>query len=343
MINNAPELAVAESLEPIIEWRCGVCGSTGPFERHHVHENMFGLDESFEYRLCFGCGCMQIVDVPTDLWRYYGSGYYSLGKGGDHGPLATIFIRARNRHLSGRFDPIGAWLARHRSYAALSSLRPLKFPRDARIVDVGCGNGELLRALQSAGFTRLLGLDPFVARDIDLGGGLMVKRAELVDLVDEPDQSKSFNLVMFHHSLEHIDNPALALRSAWKALLPGGYCIVRIPTVSSYAWRYYGVNWCGLDAPRHLMLHSRRSIALMAVSCGFEIVGSADDSTAFQFWGSEQYRRGITLMRPSCNEFLPVPGEFTSEELRIFGQRAAKLNRDRDGDQIIVYLRRPVV
>jgi len=303
---------------------------------------MFGLDESFEYRLCFGCGCLQITDVPTDLGRYYGSGYYSMGERSCHSPLAAILIRARNRHLSRRFDPLGAWLARLRPFLALSSLRPLKIARDARIVDVGCGSGELLKALQSAGFTRLFGVDPFVARDIDLGGGLMVKRAELADLVDQPDQSSSFNLVMFHHSLEHIDNPAISLRAAWKALLPGGYCIVRIPTVSSYAWRYYGVDWCALDAPRHLMLHSRCSIALMAASCGFEILGSADDSTAFQFWGSEQYRRGIALMRPGCHDILPAPGEFTSEEFRSFRQRAAELNRERDGDQIIVYLRRPV-
>lgn len=321
-------------------WRCRACADDGPFERHEAREHMFGLGERFEYRVCGACGCLQIADVPADLGRYYGPGYYSMGARPHHGRLAAALIRARNRHLAGRFDPLGAWLARRRPFLALASLRPLRPKTDARIVDVGCGGGELLQALQSAGFTHLLGVDPFVPHDLDLGGGLTVKRSELADLATHPAWVASADLVMFHHSLEHIADTAAALRAAHAVLVSGGHCVVRIPTVSSYAWRRYGVDWCALDAPRHLMLHSRRSIALLAERCGFEVRGIADDSTAFQFWGSEQYRRGVALMRPGCHDIVPAPGQFSDNTLRDFARRAAALNRLHDGDQIIVYLRR---
>ena len=321
-------------------WRCRICDSIGAFEIYSAREHMFGYGDTFEYRRCVDCGCLQIVDIPIDLSRYYGPGYYSMGERPRHGWLAKTLIRARNRYLTGDFDLLGGWIARHRRFLALASLRPLKLNRDTRILDVGCGGGELLLALQSVGFMHLLGVDPFIVEDLDLGGGLTVKRIELTDLVLQLQANGVFDLVMFHRSLEHIENPAATLRAAYAALVPGGRCVVRIPTVDSYAWRHYGVNWCALDAPRHLMLHSRRSIALLAKSCGFEVEAIVDDSTAFQFWGSEQYRRGVSLMRSDCHDILPAPGLFSAEELRRFAQQATQMNRYSDGDQIVVYLRR---
>lgn len=295
---------------------------------------MFASGEPFDYLLCAACGCLQIASIPNDLARHYGAGYYSFGGHASSGGAGAALVRARNRYLSGQVDPLGWALAKLRPFLALASLRPLRLRRDTRIVDVGCGGGELLLALRSAGFTQLSGVDPFIAHDLDLGGGLTVRCAEL-----DPAMGP-FDLVMFHHSLEHIADPQRALQAAHSALVPGGRCVVRIPTVSSHAWRHYGVDWCALDAPRHLCLHSIASIRLLAERCGFEVQSIAFDSTAFQFWGSEQYRRGIALMRPGCNGIVPAPGAFTGAQLREYARRAERLNRARDGDQIVVYLRR---
>jgi SAM-dependent methyltransferase len=315
---------------------CRVCGSTGPFATHRVREMMFGTQEAFDYALCEACGCLQIVHIPTDLGRHYGEGYYSYSGGAARAPgaLEQALERARNRHLAGRFDVLG-WLASQaRPYTALASLRPLRLAPSARILDVGCGGGELLRALQAAGFTRLLGADPFVASDLDLGGGLRVLQRELAAVDGE------FDLVMFHHALEHVPDPRAALQAAWQRLAPGGHCLVRIPTVSSHAWQHYGVDWCALDAPRHLMLHSRRSITLLAEQCGFSVERIDDDANGFQFWGSEQYRRGVALMRPGHTNIEPAHGLFTARELQAFERRAQELNRRHEGDQIVVYLKR---
>lgn len=313
---------------------CGVCRSSGPFVTYQAREMMFALGDPFDYLLCAACGCLQIETVPPDLARFYGTGYYSFGGRKRQGRVSTLMARSRNRYLSGYADPLGWLFARFRPFLALASLRPLQLPRSTRVLDVGCGGGELLIALRSAGFTNLLGVDPFVPHDLDLGAGLRVRRAELVELTG------SFDLVMFHHSLEHMPEQQLALRTAHRLLSPGGRCVVRIPTVSSYAWRHYSTDWCALDAPRHLFLHSTRSISMLAKVCGFELNEIAWDSTAFQFWGSEQYRRGIALMRPGCNDIVPAPGAFTTGQLRDYSRRAKHLNLAKDGDQIVVYLRR---
>ncbi len=296
---------------------------------------MFGPGEHFDYRLCIGCGCLQIADIPADLSSHYGAGYYSFGERTAPSRMGRWLIRARNQHLTSQFNPLGWVLAQMRPFRALASLQSLGLRPDARIVDVGCGSGELLLALQSAGYTRLQGVDPFIAHDLDLGSGLRVQKAELDAL-----PAVSFDLVMFHHSLEHIVDEPAALRAAHRMLAPGGRCLVRIPTVSSHAWRYYGVDWCALDAPRHLVLHSRQSIAVLAERCGFKVCRITDDADAFQFWGSEQYRRGIPLMRSGCHDITPAPGAFTPARLRDMARRADRLNREHAGDQIVVELQR---
>jgi SAM-dependent methyltransferase len=312
---------------------CRICGG-GAAGHFRAREMMFGTKETFDYFQCGTCACLQVATVPPDLSRFYGPGYYSYGEPTPHRGLRARLVGARNRYLSGAADPLGALVAKFKPFLALASLRPIALARDARIVDVGCGGGELLLALQAVGFRNLLGVDPFVATDLDLGGGLRVLRRELDEVRGEHD------LVMFHHSLEHVARQRETLAAAHALLVPGGRCIVRIPTVSSFAWREYGVDWCALDAPRHLYLHSVRSLGLVAAQAGFRVERVVSDSTAFQFWGSEQYRRGIALMTPGSNAIAPAPGAFTSAQLRDFRRRAESLNRAEDGDQIIAYLRR---
>lgn len=322
------------SSPPTLRSPCRICGSSAPAAAHRAREMMFGSGDLFDYAECAACGCLQIADMPADLARHYGEGYYSFGERSPHRGLRGALIGARNRYLAGDADALGWAVSRFKPYLALASLRPLALQRDARIVDVGCGGGELLRTLQSVGFTRLLGVDPFVERDLDLGRGLRVLRTELSALNEPQD------LVMFHHSLEHVVDQLPALAAARALLVPGGRCVVRIPTVDSFAWREYGVDWCALDAPRHLYLHSRRSIRRLAEQAGFRVEGITSDSTSFQFWGSEQYRRGIALMTPGSHAIAPAVGAFSRDELRTFERRAEQLNRANDGDQIVVTLRR---
>ena len=313
---------------------CRICHVRAPADTYRVREMMFGSREEFDYFSCPACGCLQIAEIPADLARHYGPGYYSFAERPPRHGLQAQLVRARNRYLSGRADPIGWAVSRIKPYLAMAALRPLGLRRNARIVDVGCGGGELLLALQSIGFDQLLGVDPFVPNDLDLGGGLNVLRTNLSSITGMRE------LVMFHHSLEHIANPREMLTAACRLLMPRGRCLVRIPTVSSYAWRKYGVNWCALDAPRHLYLHSVKSIHLLAQQAGFSVERIQSDSTAFQFWGSEQYARDIALMTPGSRAIAPAAGAFTAAELKDFARRAAQLNRENDGDQIVVTLRR---
>jgi hypothetical protein len=133
--------------------------------------------------------------------------------------------------------------------------------------------------------------------------------------------------------------PALVLEQLRKRLTARGVVIIRVPVADSWAWRTYGTDWVGLDAPRHLFIHTQRSIDILAARARFAVSRVFFDSHALQFWGSEQYRRGIPLRDPRSYGENPNTDLFTAGEIRAFERRARHLNRQHNGDSAGFVLR----
>jgi hypothetical protein len=145
---------------------------------------------------------------------------------------------------------------------------------------------------------------------------------------------------MFHHSFEHIADQKGTLDAVVRLLAPGGVCLIRVPVASSYAWEHYGVDWVQLDAPRHFFLHTEESLRRLAGDVGLEIAKVIYDSNAFQFLGSELYRRGIPLSSTAPSDVHARAEAFTRDELAAFGRRASDLNAEGRGDQAAFYMRK---
>jgi hypothetical protein len=146
-----------------------------------------------------------------------------------------------------------------------------------------------------------------------------------------------WDTILFHHSLEHMPAPVETLRRAAGLLAPGGVVLVGIPTVSCRAWRQYGVHWVQLDAPRHLFVPSRPGLSRMAEAAGLSLRELVDCSTSYQFWGSEQVRRGISMIDPRSFTVDPQAGTFTPAELSAWEGAAREANARGEGDQGLVY------
>ena len=146
---------------------------------------------------------------------------------------------------------------------------------------------------------------------------------------------------MFHHSFEHLPDQQAHLKQAFNLLKPDGMALLRIPTVSSWAWQEYGVNWVQLDAPRHLYLHSLKSMQRLAEQTGFKTEKVSYDSNALQFWGSMQYQQDIPLRDPRSWAESPQNSLFTRQQMHEFSYRARELNNVNQGDQAAFYLRKP--
>lgn len=317
--------------------KCRICGNEKGNAVYSVHETMFGFSGLFDYFKCGGCGCLQIIEIPADISKYYPEDYYSYRTPRIivTNPVKKYFKRLLVAQIIGRKNPIGWLLSKFYQEPNFSVwMKKVSADFDDAILDVGCGLGELLLNMESLGFTNLTGADPYIKGDISYSSRLRILKSELEDIQGE------FDVVMLHHSLEHMPDSTLAFQHIHRLLKPGKYAVVRIPVASSYAWRQYGIDWSALEAPRHFFLHTRKSMEILAQDNGFLMEDVVYDSTSYQFWVSEQNRQGISLMDKRSYYINPDSSIFTAGQIQEFESRARELNAKGDGDAACFYLRK---
>lgn len=312
---------------------CRICTNAVGNQAYQVREMQFGTREVFRYFQCAKCGCLQISEIPQDIDRHYPQNYYSFRR---YDKLARSGLRAwfdsrRVKYaLTGKgfVGKLAAMVARPMDY--VHWMKEAGFNTDATILDIGCGQGKLLLRMKLGGFSRSLGVDLFVPSDIHYSNGVTVLKRQLDDFAKETNQV--FDVVMMHHSLEHMENPQAMLSLAASLLAPKGCLLVRIPVADSYSWEYYRENWAHLDAPRHFYLHTRRSMEVLAAQSGLKVRKVEWDSNAQQFIGSELFQRDIPLNTDRCREL------FSKKEILSFRQKAEQLNASGSGDQAVFYM-----
>jgi len=312
---------------------CSICkGSIGSLIR--ATDKMHGGAERFTYGQCSGCGCLQLLRVPENYSTYYPPQYYSFKL-----PAKSNF-KALKKSLKIKFifnHPkiiSGAVAFLTRNYSAYWVYKNLGVSASSRILDVGTGSGEHVLELWGAGFSNALGIDAFVAKDIEYSGKLLVKKTELAPELGE------FDLITFHHSLEHIRDQVQTLEVARELLSPQGQILVRIPTVSSVAYDEFKENWFQLDAPRHLYLHSHKSISITAEAAGLIIDELWCDSNEMQFIVSEQYQSGITGNNPGSYLVNKKSKVVSQKYIGAMKLKAEKANRSLRGDQVCIVMSR---
>jgi SAM-dependent methyltransferase len=314
---------------------CRICGHADCHETFSVREMMFGTREEFRYFMCASCGCLQIAGIPEDLARHYPKSYYShqiAPAGTRQGLLSRIFERLlvetalfdggyKLSCIAKQFTSLPETFFRARpELLKRAGIRNFR----AAILDVGCGNQvQWLRDLRALGFHNLLGIDPFIESEFKVSG-IPVRRIDVIQFANQ--YSGVFDLITFHHSLEHIPDQSGTLNAVRDLLAPSGTCVIRIPTVSSLAWDVYGVNWVELDAPRHLYIHSKDSLRRLASAAGLDLVDIQYDTTAFEFYGSEQYLLDVPLTSPQSLWVNSASNLFTRERQLEFETKARQVN-----------------
>ncbi len=166
---------------------------------------MFGIGETFCYFQCAECKCLQIVEIPSNMTHYYPENYYSFQQKIHANRVVRFALKLRDQYAFSGRGRIGQFIHARYPKPALQSLRFLQLAPTSRILDVGCGAGTLLYSLRELGMQNLLGIDPFNAEDITYENGVRVLKRDIFDI------QGTYDLVMFHHAIEHMAQPAETL------------------------------------------------------------------------------------------------------------------------------------
>jgi 2-polyprenyl-3-methyl-5-hydroxy-6-metoxy-1,4-benzoquinol methylase len=318
---------------------CRICSNSEHNRAFRIREMLLGLGTESTYFECSQCGALQIVDIPSNLEDYYPPDYYSFRRKHRGGPLERYMRVRRDRHaLLNDGSLLGNLLCHAYPEPTLAALARVGVGDDSRVLDVGCGAGRLLFSLDALGIRSLTGIDPHVPADFSEGSVRILRKG-----LHELPPGREFDVVMFDHSLEHIPDQLETLRKVSEILTDAGVCLVRTPVKTEYIWKRYGVDWVQIDAPRHLVIHSRKSLESLAVQAQLVVKDVVFDSTEFQFWGSEQYRRGIPLESVGSYAVNPGNSMFNRRQIREFREKARELNGIGQGDQAAFYLVREAI
>lgn len=154
---------------------------------------------------------------------------------------------------------------RHRNRLIVGLLQQITadWPAGRRLVEVGCGNGNVLRTLPAAvGQQRVFGMDLF--RD----GLLHARKRTPCDLVQadvhSPPFRKRFHLVGLFDVLEHLQDDRGILRDIHQMLVERGILILTVPAHMSL-WSYFD------EASHHCRRYSRRELNEKLTESGFSI------------------------------------------------------------------------
>lgn len=315
------------------EVACAICGNKENNSFYRLKEMMFGFRHDFSYFKCGDCDCVQILQPPGDLNKYYPSNrYYSLSGGQSRDIVFFNHLFAKASHKGRGLIYQMAKRAGVLDHA-LTSIGRVNTQKGDEILDVGSGSGNLIQALSKLGFRNLTGIDPYLNDSFSLGNTNLLKH-DLQSLKSE----LRYDLIMFHHSLEHMADPLEALKLARSHLKENGLIIVRIPVVS-FAFEKYGEYWYSLDPPRHFFINSPKSAEILANNAGLRIADHYFDSGPEQFIVSEAYASNIAMSEmPNGGYYRKIVRNFFSPSYQQYRKEAEKLNHSEMGDQAVFYL-----
>lgn len=141
-----------------------------------------------------------------------------------------------------------------------------KYRLRGKLLDIGYGAGGLLSAAENAGW-ECWGTE-IAPKALAYGHsrGWHIWEGDLLKL-DLPEEI--FDVVCMVEVLEHLEQPAIYLRKAWKALRPGGSLWLTTPNGASANSRMLRIDWSIYDAPDHLQLFTAPSLRRLLKHAGF--------------------------------------------------------------------------
>ncbi|CAN5497700.1 class I SAM-dependent methyltransferase [soil metagenome] len=239
----------------LVSVQCCVC--------ENEDAEQIGGGEDFEYRTsndyfnamkCNSCGLVYLNPRPavSEFETIYPANYHAFDfSEEDFGIVYKIRSRLEAKRVL-------SWCA--------------GLPNDARILDVGCGDGFHLGLVQKYGEKKwqLEGID-IDERAVEMAKkrDLNVKLGTIQDI--EKSRENFYDFAFTVQTIEHVEQPFEFLKAIRKVLKTGGKLVVVTDNTDSYDFKIFKKShWGGYHFPRHWNLFNRKNLAKLSEKAGFE-------------------------------------------------------------------------
>src|SRR5579875_531101 len=267
---------------------CYLCGSKGEPLYEDLTDRLFGAPGKWSLSRCpnRGCGLAWLNPMPleSDIARAYANYFTHEDFTPPRRPVNLGLVRRtwrwmKTAYLAEEFGcgEIAPGMRRKLACLAVKMLPPFReqleapyryLPRQkkGRVLDVGCGNGEMLQVAQRMGWdAEGVEVDPQAVAAAKKRG----LRVHQCSLAEQNFADDSFDLILMNHVIEHVHDPLGLLRECYRVLRPGCLLVVWTPNLDSWGHRQFGPSWRGLEPPRHLYLFNRKNLVDLAQRAGF--------------------------------------------------------------------------
>lgn len=151
-------------------------------------------------------------------------------------------------------------------------LKPVlgKLPKDAKILEIGCGNGFVLSALYAMGYKNVSGIEPSV--DAAAKADKTIQKNILTDIL-KPGifKANTFDLIFFFQTFDHLQDPNNFLKMCYNIMVPGAFIVAFNHDIESLQARMLKENSPIIDIA-HPYLYSRNTIRRIFKKNGFDPV-----------------------------------------------------------------------
>lgn len=267
---------------------CPLCLSNSLAETIDVKAMYDENGEKFSYAICAECKSAYALNFLLNIAKYYDD-YYSFNDEDIAGYKRMILdISAMLIDRFGAFDllknlPISLMNLVPPNLQAFLCLKPNK---SQRILEVGAGNGQFVKALRRLGYNAI-GIDPFCKEEMSY-----LKRSDIYKIED------SFDLLLFNHTFEHVEDPENILRKCCQIMTKSSKLIIHIPNIHSLEFEKYKQYWWGFHAPYHFCLPSENGLKTISKRCKLKISDKIYTSRYDHYVYSSDYEKGYHDKHP---------------------------------------------
>ena len=153
------------------------------------------------------------------------------------------------------------WYFRGRLAVLVAALERALPPAPRRLVELGCGTGNVLQALGRFGEAVGVEMDPQL-REVGVAAGLDIRAGALPD--DLPVLEEWADAVLLLDVIEHLDDDLGSVRAARRLARPGGLVVVTVPA--------YGWLWSAHDvALGHRRRYTARQLRSVLSAAGLRV------------------------------------------------------------------------